>query len=411
MRWKTNLLSEVAYIGDGAHASLKRVAEGIPYITAKNVQAEGLDYTNMTYISEDTYNTHFSEKGSAVTKPREGDVLYSIIGSIGGVYEVKDEKIGISSSIAIFRAKRELISPKYLAFFLRSSFFTKQVQAIKGGVAQGFMSLGKLGETIISYPVDLSIQKRIVDYLQVYDSLIENNQKQIKLLEEAARRLYKEWFVDLHFPGYEEVQIADGIPNGWMKKHFGDTVKVVRGRSYASKELSETDGVLMINLSNIRPYGGYIRDQEKHYLGRYTEEQIVKTHELIMGVTDMTQERRTVGRVAIVPDVHAEAMISMDLIKLVPNEGSTLFYYSMLSYGGYSELISRFANGTNVLHLRPEVLNLVDVILPPMELQIKYAEFFEKIQNKIDVLQDQILYANEARNRLLPKLMSGKIGL
>ena len=165
----------------------------------------------------------------------------------------------------------------------------------------------------------------------------------------------------------------------------------------------------MVNLSNIRPYGGYNRDQEKHYTGKVNEDQFVDTHDLIMGVTDMTQERRTVGRVAIVPNLHAKSMISMDLIKLVPIEGSPLFYYALLNYGGYSEVISRFANGTNVLHLRPDVLDVVDAVVPDICLQEKFVDIFENIQNRLEALQDGIILATEARDRLLSKLMSGEL--
>ena len=125
----------------------------------------------------------------------------------------------------------------------------------------------------------------------------------------------------------------------------------------------------------------------------------------------MTQERRNAGRDAIFPKICEEAMISMDLIKLEPFNGSSLFYYGLLCYGGYSEVVSRFANGTNVLHLRPDVLNIVDVILPTEKLQQRFTSYFENLQDRIDVLQDQILLAAEARDRLLPKLMSSEIEL
>ena len=207
------------------------------------------------------------------------------------------------------------------------------------------------------------------------------------------------------------MEIFDGVPAGWEKRILGNLLDVVRGRSYSSKELSDSDGVLMVNLSNIRSFGGYNRDQEKRYTGKYTEEQIVKPLDLIMGVTDMTQERRTVGRPALVPDLHAPAMISMDIIKLVPKEGSPLFYYALLMYGGYSEVISRFANGTNVLHLRPDVLGIIDVLLPGLELQGQFVELFKPIQERINALQDEIIFAAEARDRLLPQLMSGEIEL
>lgn len=270
------------------------------------------------------------------------------------------------------------------------------------------MSWKKL--STIKFPAPpIEIQNKIVKYISAYDDLIENNQKQIKLLEEAAQRIYKEWFVDLHFPGHEDVKIIDGVPEGWSKHRLGKLFQVVRGKSYSSKDLSENSGFLMVNLSNIRPYGGYNRNQEKHYTGKCNDDQFVVAHDLLMGVTDMTQERRTVGRVAIVPNLHEKAMISMDLIKLIPIEGDPLFYYALLNYGGYSEVVSSFANGTNVLHLRPEMLGVVEVTLPDKKLQDRFVAYFENIQNCIDMLQEEIIYAAEARDRLLPKLMSGEI--
>ena len=189
MIWKESNISEISRIGDGAHASLKRIKSGIPYLTAKNITKMGIDYSNMDYISEQTYNKYFRDKSNALTKPQKDDILYSIIGSIGGVYVVRNEKVGISSSVAIFRTNSDVIMPHYLAYFLKSPFLDAQVQAIKGGVAQGFISLEKLGSISILYPEDIEYQKKIVDILFAYDALIENNQKQIKLLEEAAQRI------------------------------------------------------------------------------------------------------------------------------------------------------------------------------------------------------------------------------
>lgn len=312
------------------------------------------------------------------------------------------------SHIIRVRLNRKKANPLFYYYYFKSP--SSSIKTIVSQCAQAGIRGSDLQKLKVIHP-KIEIQNEIARVLGYFDDLIENNQKQIKLLEEAAQRLYKEWFVDLRFPGHENVKIIDGVPEGWEKKNLGSLIEVVRGRSYSSDELSETGGVLMVNLSNIRPFGGYNRAQEKHYNGKYTQEQTVKSYDLIMGLTDMTQERRTVGRVAIVPELRKEAIISMDLIKLVPKEGTSLFFYALLSFGGYSEVISRFANGTNVLHLRPDVLYVVDVVSPPKVWQENYSDFFKNILNKINDLQDQILLAIEARDRLLPKLMSGEIEL
>ena len=353
-----------------------------------------------------------SEKKNA--KVEKGDLLFarqSLVlegaGKCSIVLDVSSLTVFESHLIRV-RLDKERANPLFYYYYFKSPL--SPVSTIVSQCAQAGIRGSDLQELEIAFPA-LPIQNKIASALTKYDELIENNQRQIRLLEEAAKRLYKEWFIDLRFPGHEKTRIIDGIPEGWKKSPIGKMVKVVRGRSYSSKELSDIDSVLMDNLSNIRSYGGYNRNQEKHYNGKYNDEQVVETHDLLMGVTDMTQERRTVGRVALVPNLHTKAMISMDLIKLIPNESSTLFLYALLNYGGYSEVISRFANGTNVLHLRPDVLDIVDIVVPDAKIQGLFVDFFEKIQNRIDMLQDEIIVAGEARDRLLLKLMSREIEL
>lgn len=184
----------------------------------------------------------------------------------------------------------------------------KQCQQISQGATQDNLSWEKL--STIKFPVPpLEKQRRIADILSAYDDLIENNQKQIKLLEEAAQRLYKEWFVDFRFPGHETTPIVDGVPQRWRKSVFSDVFTFVRGRSYTSKELSEDDGVLMVNLKNIRAYGGYKRNSEKRFTGAYKEEQLLVGGDVVMGVTDMTQERR-LGKEHLAFDNNADIRFS-----------------------------------------------------------------------------------------------------
>ncbi len=308
------------------------------------------------------------------------------------------------------RPTTDRVLPEYIGYYMRMPSFRNQFLAFSTMTTRASLRNEDLLGLSVWLP-ELSTQERIAKILFAYDSLIENNQRQIKLLEEAAQRLYREWFVDLRFPGHENVPVVDGVPEGWKRCILGDLFTVVRGKSYSSAEISGKDGLLMVNLSNIRPFGGYNRQQEKIFNGKYKQEQLVSSHDLIMGVTDMTQEKRTVGREALIPDLHAEAIISMDLIKLIPREGSTLFFYALLLFGNYSELVSRFSNGTNVLHLRPEALNMVDVILPSKHLEEKFVTRFTAIVDRIDALQDEVIYAVEARDRLLPKLMSGEIAV
>lgn len=393
-------------IVDCPHSTAKDEGVGYPLIRTPNIGRGRLLLDDVHRVSEEVY-----DKRNARAIPQDDDLILAREAPAGNVAIIKNgEKVCLGQRTVLIRPDKSKVYPDFLVYYILAPQQQYELLGTANGATVAHVNIPVIKSLPIELP-SMEAQKKAADIMKTYDDLIETNQNQIRLLEEAAQRLYKEWFIDLHFPGCEEVEIIDGVPEGWKKIPLGNVLQVVRGRSYSSKELSDKEGVLMVNLSNIRPYGGYNRDQEKHYTGKVNDNQYVETHDLLMGVTDMTQERRTVGRVAIVPNLHAKAMISMDLIKLVPVVGSPLFYYALLNYGGYSEVISRFANGTNVLHLRPDVLDIVDAVIPDVCLQNSFVEFFKNIQNRLDVLQDEMIIAAEARDRLLPKLMSGEIKL
>lgn len=403
MRWQTNELSEVCRIGDGAHASLKRIKSGIPYLTAKNITKSGVDYSNIDYISEETYNKHFKKKSNALTQPEKDDILYSIIGSIGGVYVVQDEKIGISSSVAIFRANSDVVIPQYLAYFLKSAFFDAQVQAIKGGVAQGFMSLGKLGSVKISYPEDIKYQEKIVKILSAYDDLIENNKKQIKLLEEAAQRLYKEWFVDLRFLGYEDVEIIDAVPEGWKYRLVSEFGEVITGKTPST--------------SKSEYYGGEIPfvtipDMHEKVFPLTTEKKLTRVgadtqkNKYLPANTVIVSCIATVGLVNItVEPCQTNQQINSVILS---NEGDLYYFYETMKR--IKALLDGVgSNGATMINVNKTKFGNIKVLYPTVDLLNKYNKFSKPIFEKILALSKEIIMAEQARDCLLPKLMNGEI--
>lgn len=384
MKWENAELSLIAEIGDGAHASLKRVKSGIPYLTAKNITKNGISYSNIDFISEETYEKYFKEKSNALTKPQKNDILYSIIGSIGGVYCVKDEKIGISSSVAIIRANSELIFPQYLAYFLKSKFFEAQVQAIKGGVAQGFMSIEKLKNVNILYPKNLDYQAKIVSILSAYDDLIESKQKQIKLLEEAAQRLYKEWFVDLRFPGYEKTPIIDGVPEGWSKGWVGDIAVFKRGKTITKTQIIE---------GNVPVVAGGIEPAYYHN----------KANTIAPVITVSAS-----GANAGFTKLYYNNVFASDCSFADAKTTSCLYYiYAFLKDNKLN--IDTLQKGSAQPHVYAKDINAMELIIPCKQLILDYCYCVSGIFSKIKILLDQIKKLTEARDRILPKLMSGKI--
>lgn len=280
-------------------------------------------------------------------------------------------------------------------------------QQISKGTTQDNLSLDKICRVKLRVP-DYDTQVKVASILSTYDTAIENNNKRIRLLEQLAENLYKEWFVRFRFPGYENESFIEGIPSSWRYVQLGDIASFDRGISYSSDEINCDDGINLINLKNIQSYGGFRRDGTKQYNGKYKDSQIVAVGDLILGVTDMTQDRRTVGSVALIPQISGTSAISADLVKVnlkVPN----VFFYCMCRYGFYSKFFSQFANGANVLHLKPKVLLNKKILLPTAEL---IEAFVEKVQPMIDIVDDlncQNDLLTKQRDMLLPRLMSGKL--
>lgn len=401
--WKKVKLGEITESCLGKMLdSAKNRGEYQPYLANLNVRWGSFDTENLSMM-------RFEEDEEERYGIRYGDLIICEGGEPGrcAIWKEQLPNMKIQKALHRVRPKDGLVDNFYLFYWFLHAGKRNWIDQYCTGATIKHLPGIKLKEVIVDLP-PLSIQHRIATILSRYDSLIENYQKQIKLLEESAQRLYKEWFVDLRFPGHENTKIVDGVPEGWEKKKIGEIFTFVRGKSYTTKELSN-NGILMINLKNIQAFGGYKRNAEKRFIGKYKDDQIVYKGDLIMGVTDMTQERRLVGHVALVPDLKETATFSMDLIKIISLKLSNIFLYCAMRYGGISTKISPLANGVNVLHLKPEAMLGIEIIIPSMELVSVFTSYTEKTIDKIFSLQFQIRHLTEARDRLLPKLMSGEI--
>ena len=249
--------------------------------------------------------------------------------------------------------------------------------------------------------------------LSAYDNLIENNRRRIQLLEQAARLLYKEWFVHFRFPGHEHTTITDGVPEGWESRTVREQVTLVRGKSYRSSELVETGGKAFINLKCIARHGGFRLDGLKRFSGSHKDNQIAFPGDIIIALTDMTRERHVVAHPARIPAaIGKEAVFSMDTVKAVPSESidKTWFYY-FLRYSDFSKEVRECATGTNVLHLKPKEIEAYEFHLPPQVLQREFGSSVQSILSQ----QDNFLIQNgklaEIRDLVLPKLMSGTLSV
>lgn len=375
---------------------------GTPVVMPKDLIGGSISEASIARVSAD----HVARLSRHKMSP--GDIVYSRRGDVGRCALVTPKEQGWLCGTGCLRVTidPDKANPMYVFYYLQLPKTIAWIENHAVGATMLNLNTSILGNIPIRLP-DISTQDKVVSVISAYDDLIATNQKQIALLEEAAQRIYKEWFIDFHFPGYENTPIEDGVPKGWFYQPLSDVFDYVRGKSYTSSELSEDSGTLMVNLKNIRAFGGYKRNEEKRFTGDYKESQTLAPGDVVMGVTDMTQERRLVGHVAMIPDMKEPMTFSMDIIKIVPKTVTRNFLYSACFYGGFSKQISPLANGVNVLHLKPEAMMNLQMLVPTQKLIEQYDTIFEPIRFRIETLQNQCILAEEARNRLLPKLMSG----
>ena len=253
----------------------------------------------------------------------------------------------------------------------------------------------------------LSTQHRIANILSRYDSLIENYQKQIKLLEEAAQRLYKEWFVDLHFPGHENTKIVDGVPEGWEKKKISDICQTVGGGTPSTKvaEYYDDGNIKWVTPTDItRSNCLCLFDTDK----KITEDGLAHSSAKILPPeTILMTSRASVGYFGI---YDCEVCTNQGFISCIPNERSYQMYmlYNLMNR---VEEIRQKAGGSTYLEISKSVFRDFDIVLPSCMVLETFQEQSHKMLDCMRQIAKQLRLLTEARDRLLPKLMSGAIEL
>lgn len=299
--------------------------------------------------------------------------------------------------------------PKFVYYWLR----TLGLEKYDVGVANPTLNRNHVHLLSTAIP-GVETQRKIASALSAYDDLIENNDRRILLLEDMARQIYREWFVEFRYPGHNDVPLIDSglgpIPQGWSIDRVGDHATTVRGRSYRGVEVIDEGGVPFVNLKCIARDGGFRPDGVKRYLGQFKESQKVAADDIVMAVTDMTQERRIVARAARVPNLGGEfGVFSMDLVKIVPNGVPSEYLLGLLRYTEFPDKVKAYANGANVLHLHPDRIIEYKSAFPPPALANLYAEQVAPAQRLSDELQAANEKLRSARDLLLPRLISGEI--
>ncbi|OYU84268.1 MAG: restriction endonuclease subunit S [Flavobacterium sp. BFFFF2] len=400
-------IGDVCNVGDGAHASIKRTLNGIPYYTSKNFKIEGIDLSKVDYISEEDFKKHFRSNSNAITKPIKDDILLSIIGSIGAPHLVKDEDdFGLSSSVSILRPNVSKIEPQFLYYWIKSDDFQNAVHQIKSGVAQSFLSLSMIKQLPVIYPKSLETQKRIASILSNYDDLIENNLKRIKLLEETAQNIYKEWFVNFRFPNYEHTAFdaESGLPVGWEMKKMIELMNISGGGTPSTKIPNYWDGeVIWFSPTDLGKNSSLmLLDSSK----KITREGLAKSSaKLLPPMTILMSSRATIGLFGM---INKECSTNQGFINIIPNEIFYRYYILQNLIGRKNEIIGK-ATGTTFKEISKGVFNTMTIMKPKSDVVKLYFDFADSIFKQIEIIEIQNQKLKEARDILLPRLMNRTI--
>lgn len=296
-----------------------------------------------------------------------------------------------STEYLVFRPKDSSVDNLYLYYFMNTDFIKESmVRSMVGATGRQRVNNDVFSRLDVTFP-NIEIQRRIAEILSAYDDLIENNRKQIKLLEEAAQRLYKEWFVDLRFPGHENTKITDGVPEGWRRERLVDLVDVQYGYAFDGSQFNATrNGMPIIRIRNI-PSGNTCDYTTEKVDVQY----VVHNGDILVGMDGEFHINSWSG-----PD----AYLVQRTCSFRPNKSSMKGYLLQAIY----EPIKFFEStvvGATVAHLGKKHIDTISVLTCPDNLYVPFQKYYEQRQ----LLLNQNWLLTEARDRLLPKLMSGEI--
>ena len=367
-----------------------------PYLANVNVRWGAFDLDNLQEMKfEDDEDERYGIK--------YGDLIICEGGEPGRCAIWKEQLPNMKIQKALHRLRvNEEMDYRYVYYWFLLAGKQGALKQYYTGATIMHMPGQKLKEVVIDKP-PLDVQRKIGDYLEAFDDLIENNQKQIKLLEEAAQRLYKEWFVDLRFPGYEDVKVVDGVPEGWRYKRVEEFGEVITGKTPLTSKTEYYGG----NISFVT-----IPDMHGNVFPLVTEKTLTK-----VGADTQKNKYLPVNSVIVsciatvgLVNIAVEACQTNQQINsvILQNDNELYFFYeSMKRIKALLDGVG--SNGATMTNVNKTKFSSIKVLYPVKDLVKRYNEFCKPIFDKILVLSKSIIKAEQARDRLLPKLMSGEI--
>lgn len=401
MKWGKVKLGDYCEI-----ASSKRVfysdyvSSGVPFYRSKEIiqKHSHQDIDEPLYITQRKYDEILEKFGV----PQPGDMLLTSVGTIGTPYVVKDTDYFYfkDGNLTWFRNFTDNLLSDFLYYWIQSHDGKGALNALTIGSSQKALTIASLKGLEIPLP-PLPDQRRITDMLSAYDDLIVNNQKQIKLLEEAAMRLYKEWFVNLRFPSHENIPIIDGVPEGWSMHRFSEKVSIMSG------------GTPKTSVSSY--YGGEIpfytpKDCDGNFFAFDTITHITESglkncnSKLYPENTVIITARGTVGKIVLL----AMPMAMNQSCYALKCDELNAPYYLFFALNEEVKKLKTMANGGVFDTIIVKTFDNIYFTMPNHETVDNFEKTVSPIMGLMKNKMKQIVLLSQARDKLLPKLMNGE---
>ena len=400
--WKKVKLGELCdFINGGAWSDKEYAPEGIPVLKVTNCKNSGFSLSELSYLP------YSLEQKYIQNKLQRNDVIIATVGSHPNLVNSSAGRSVIVNSfvegfylnqnaVCIRTKDEEILDQLFWGYYSKYYLFQNYIQ-MRGKGAANQMRIAI--SAIKDYPMPLppiNVQRHIASILSHYDSLIENYQKQIMLLEEAAQRLYKEWFVDLRFPGHENTNIVDGVPEGWEKKSIGEIGEYLNGFAFKPSDWQDLGKPII----KIKEMGNGVTNETPRNSGeRVPAKYLIKAGDLLFSWS---------ATLMVIIWSGEEGWLNQHLFKVTPVKGIDREFLLQ----SISNTIVEFQNlttGSTMKHIQRNKLDQVFVNVPNAEIMKRYSDISEKTRSNILSLQSQLRLLTEARDRLLPNLISGEI--
>ena len=397
--WKCYKLNEISSLSNGINFDKSAYTSGVKLIGVSDFKNRiHPDYDSLQEVDSKVVKSgDYLEKGDIVFVRSNGNK------ELVGRCMMIDRDIPVTYSgfcIKLRLNDKKIFDPVFFNYLFKTRQFKKSMTGTAVGANIQNLSQSRLGSCEVNVP-DIEIQKEIATILSRYDSLIENYQKQIKLLEEAAQRLYKEWFVDLHFPGHENTKFVDGVPEGWEKKSVKTIVELQSGYAFKSSDFA-SDGIYkIVTIKNVKD--GAFDGENVSKIASIPEKMpkhcILEDGDILLSLTG------NVGRVCIV--VGKNYLLNQRVAKL--KSIFKAYTYCLFRSRDMFIDVNNLANGAAQQNVSPIKIGEMKILIPENKLLNEFEKESSNYISGVIAFQSQIRLLTEARDRLLPKLMSGEI--